>query len=358
MLMEKVKRLQTSLLPHRLAIVQTMLLLVCSFVIFTAQASAVIRFINRSMFIYDPEPGIASKYDFSLTYNSTTTVGSFDILFCNDPIPDDPCVPPAGLDASHAVLSNQTGVTGYSIALATANHIVLTRTPGVVAQTPSVYTFDNIINPSQVIYAFSARLSDYASTDASGPLIDLGSVLSAVTTGIGIETQVPPILVFCVGHQVSQDCTDITGGNYSDMGTLSPADTLTATSQMAAGTNASGGYVITANGTTMQAGTNVIDALGSPTVSAPGNSQFGLNLVANSTPGIGADPDGAFANAVPAPNYSNPNEFMFHDGDAVASAPNVSLVRRFTVSYIVNVPPDLRAGVYTTTITYVCSGRF
>jgi len=102
----------------------------------------------------------------------------------------------------------------------------------------------------------------------------------------------------------------------------------------------------------------VIDALTSPTVSAAGNSQFGINLAANTTPLLGSDPDGASTDTSVDPGYATPNEFMFHDGDEVASASNVSLIKRYTVSYVVNSPPDLRAGVYTTTITYICTGRF
>lgn len=355
--MQKLKWLRAAVTPHRLMLAQTVLLLLCSFVIFTSQASAVIRFTNRSLFVYDVTPGATTKYKVSFTYTTQTTIGSVDMLFCMDPIPTDPCDPPAGLDVSGATLSDQSGETGYNVSAQSSNHIVLSRTPQAVGNIPSVYEFSGVVNPSDTSHSFSIRLSDYASNDASGTLVDLGSVVSELTNGVTFETQVPPILVFCLGGHVSLNCTS-GSGYYTDMGTLSPNDTLTAVSQMAAGTNASGGYVITANGTTMEAGTHVINALDSPTVSAPGNSQFGINLAANSAPNIGADPDGDSTNAVVSSNYSVPNEFMFKDGDIVASAPNVSLFRRFTVSYIVNSPPDLRAGVYTTTITYICSGRF
>jgi hypothetical protein len=355
--MQKLKWYRAAVTPHRLMLAQTVLLLLCSFVIFTAQASAVIRFTNRSLFVYDITPGATTKYKVSLTYTTQTTIGSVDMLFCMDPIPTDPCDPPAGLDVSHATLSDQSGETGYSISTQTSNHLVLGRTPQAVGNTPSVYDLSGVVNPTDTSHSFSIRLSDYASDDASGALVDLGSVLSEINEGVNFETQVPPMLIFCVGGQVAPDCTS-GSGYYTDMGTLNPNNTLTATSQMAAGTNASGGYVITANGTTMEAGTHVINALVSPTVSAPGNSQFGINLVANSAPGIGDDPDGDSTNATVSSGYNQPNEFMFQDGGEVASAPNVSLLRRFTVSYIVNSPPDLRAGVYTTTITYICSGRF
>ncbi len=360
-------------LQQHMVWVQTVLLLVFSFAIFTSQAGAVIRFNNRSLFINDPTPGATTSYKVSFTYNNvavpTTTVGSIDLLFCYDPIPSEtlspenpvdhhPCVAPVGLDVSHAVLSDQTGETGFSILSASSNHIVLTRTPGAVNETPSTYTFDNIVNPTDTSQSFAIRMSDYASTDASGALINLGSILSEVTNGVTLETQVPPQLIFCLAQQVSQNCDQSTGGNYQDLGDVDPTTTLKASSQFAVGTNASGGFVVTANGPTMEAGSHVINALTTPTLSAPGNSQFGINLVENSQPAIGSDPDGAFTNAVAAPGYNTQNLFKYQDGDVVASAPNVSLVRRFTVSYIVNTPPDLRAGVYTTTITYICSGRF
>src|SRR5690348_16043136 len=160
--MEKLKRLSVRLLPHRLAVAQTVLLVLCSFVVFTAQASAVIRFQNRSLFIYDPTPNVTTKYVVSLTYNNqnvpSTTVGSIDMLFCNDPIPTDPCDPPAWLDVSGAVLSGQTGETCFSILSASSNHIILSRPPGTVSETPSTYTFDNMVNPNDTTDSFSIRL--------------------------------------------------------------------------------------------------------------------------------------------------------------------------------------------------------
>jgi hypothetical protein len=346
--------------PHRLVVLQMLVVLVSGFLIASANATVVIRFQNRSLFVQNTEPGVTTDYTVSLTYTTETSIGSLDMLFCIDPIPIDPCDPPAGLDVSGAVLADQTGETGYTIdpGTHTSNHILLTRTPGVVGQTPSTYKFTGIVNPTFMSHSFSIRMADYASTNGTGTIIDLGSVTTQVTDSIIIETQVPPILVFCVAAQVSPDCTNNNGVNYTDMGTLGPDDTLAASSQMAVGTNASAGYSIQVFGTPMQAGVSVITPLAAPTPSILGIRQFGINLVANTDPLVGQDPDGAFTNAVVAPDYATPNQFKFQDGDLVASAPNVSLVRRFTVSYIVNSPLDLRPGVYTTTLTYVCTGHF
>lgn len=368
--MQMFRRLYLGLLSRRWLMAQTLLLIVIGcFTYSTAQARDVIRFEPRSLFVYDINPGATTKYTVSLGYTTHTTVGSIDMQFCIDPTPSEaitpdnpvdhhPCVAPAGLDVSNAVLSDQTGETGYSLQVLSSNHVLLTRTPSVAGNALSTYTLDNIVNPTFMSHSFSIRLADYASTDGSGPVIDLGSVLTQITTPIVIETQVPPLLVFCVAVHVDFNCTTTDGGQYTDMGTLSEEDTLTATSQMGVGTNAHSGYSIQTFGTTLQSGTHVIPALTTPTVSAPGNNQFGMNLTTNTDPQLGQDADGGSTNATVDPNYAIPNEFMYQNGDEVASAPDVSLVRRFTVSYIVNSRANLHPGVYTTTISFVCTGRF
>jgi hypothetical protein len=346
------------LLPHNTVRLEAVISLVLAVTILGGQALAVTRFYNRSLFVVDTTPGATTSYTINFEFHTLTTVGSIDILFCFDPIPDHPCDAPTGMDASHAVLASQTGETGFSISRESTNEIVLSRTPSLVGPEPSTYTFNNIVNSTTTTESFSARLSDYASTNANGTLIDLGSVISEIQTPITLETQVPPILDFCLAQQVTADCAMADGGNYSDMGDLSSGLTLSASSQMAAGTNATNGYVITANGPTMTAGLNTIAALKNPAPSNPGTNQFGINLVENTTPDIGSDPDGAATNTILGPNYEIPNEFVYNSGDVVAESIGVSLIRRFTVSYIVNSAANLPAGVYTTTLTFICSGRF
>lgn len=304
------------------------------------------------------EPGATTSYTVSFRYMSPQSVGSVDMLFCVDPIPYHPCVTPPGLDVSNATLTNQTGETGFSILSKSTNHIVLTRPPSIIVSGSSSYSFDNIVNPTDTSQSFSIRLRSHGTIDATGPQIDFGSVKGEVTNGIGIETQVPPMLIFCVAEEVSDSCSSTNENYYTDMGQLDPESTLLAQSQMAVGTNASGGFAITANGTPMSAGTNVIDSPLTPTESKQGSNQFGFNLVANSEPAVGNDPEGTWANAVPSVDYSVPNRYKYVSGDVVAYSPNVSLMKKFTVSYILNSRPDLRAGVYTTTITYIASGRF
>jgi len=320
---------------------------------------AALRFDQRSLTMQSSLPGVTTNYTISFQYMSPDPVGSIDLLFCYNPIPYEACVTPTGLDVSDATLTNQTGEEGYSIQSKSTNHIVLTRAPTVpVGTTISSYTLSGIKNTTDTSSAFAVRIKSLASTNGSGPQIDFGSVRGQATNGVMLETQVPPMLIFCLAEEVQDNCAGTNNNYYTDMGTLSENSTLTANSQMAVGTNASGGFAITADGTPLSAGTHVIDSPTVPTESIPGTNQFGINLVANTAPAIGTNPEGDWANALASPGYDQPNRYMFVPGDVVAYSPNVSLMKKFTVSYIVNASKDLRAGVYTTTITYIASGRF
>ena len=339
---------------------EALLSMVLAIVLFVAPADAAMRFQQRSLYMNSTEPSATTSYTVSFQYMSALAVGSVDMLFCVDPIPYHTCVTPPGLDASGATLSEQTGETGFDISEQSTNHIVLSRPANMItgSTSPSSYKLDNIVNPTDINEAFSVRLRSHASQDGTGPQIDFGSVRGQIQSGIVLQTQVPPMLVFCLAQEVEYNCTDTNNTYFSDMGELSSISTLSARSQMAVGTNATGGFAITANGGSMSAGTSVIDNVLAPTESKPGTNQFGINLVANNSPVVGDDPEGEWANAIASIDYSVPNKYKFVNGDVIAYSPNVSLMKKFTVSYIVNSNKDLAPGIYSTTINYVASGRF
>jgi len=327
--------------------------------VFVAPASASTRLEDRSLYMQNNEPGNTTSYTVSFRYMTPVPANSVDLLFCESPIPYEACITPPGLDVSQAVLTDQTGEVGYSVLSKSPNHIVLSRpSSGLPGNNLSSYTFENMKNPTDISKSFSIRLRTHSSSDATGNQIDFGSVKGQVVRGINIETQVPPMLIFCLAQQVDYGCTGTNDTYYTDMGQLDSESTLTAKSEMAVGTNATGGFAITAVGTPFSAGTNVINSPTSPTESQPGTDQFGINLVANNAPAIGDDPEGDFTNAVASPDYAIQNKYKYVSGDVVAFSPNVSLMKKFTVSYIVNSSPSLKAGVYSTTITYIASGRF
>jgi len=314
------------------------------------------RLQSRSLTIGDASPGATTTHDFKFTYTTTTTaVGSVALEYCTSPIPELACDPPTGLDTSGAVMDSQVGETGFFVLSAQTNRITLTRAPASPNTTPSEYKFSNIKNPTDVA-TFFVRISTYGSTDASDSVIDFGGVANSTTQGVAVNGEVPPYLKFCVGITISGDCStaDV---NLVDLGTLSSSRASSGSSQMMAATNGEFGLIIAAYGTTMTSGNNVIPALASPTVSAPGNSQFGLNLRDNSNPDVGSDPSGGGV-ASPTGNYNIPNRYTFNNGDTVASSAAVTDTRKFTVSYLANVSPSQAPGVYTATLTYICTATF
>lgn len=319
-----------------------------------------VRFQDRGMYINSARGGDTTFYVISLRYTTPASVGSLVMEFCDNPIPSLPCTTPPGLDVSGATLAAQTGETGFSIDAGThdTNTIILTRTPAVTGVAQASYRFDNIVNPSDDHQDFYVRMTSHTSSDGTGPIIDYGSVTNTTTPEVGLFTQVPPILTFCVAEQINDDeCTD-TEGTSVDFGELEPTETYSATSEMQAYTNAPFGYSIAVYGTTMTSGIRAIPALEVPTESFQGVGQFGLNLAVNSSPNIGAAPVGPGTNAVLNPIYDQPNKFLLNSGDVLVTSDNVTLTKKFTTAYILNVPADQAPGVYSTTITYVCTGNF
>ena len=302
--------------------------------------------------------------DTNVTYNlgfnivTQSNLGSILIQFCgNDPLFQDPCVAPVGFNDSAAVLSSQSGETGFSILTPTSpSQIILTRSSIADTAQSVSYTFNNIVNPSSE-GSFFVRVRTYASTDASGSSIDYGGIASTTTSSVSINSEVPPYLYFCSAIVITgMNCSTATG-SYVNFGTLNSSNTSFGSSDLLVGTNGKNGYSITVAGDGLVSGNNVINSIASDDVSRPGTDQFGINLVSNQSPVIGSNPTGP-GNGLPTINYSNSNFFMFHNGDIIASYTQPDNYRQYTVSYIVNVSSTQPPGVYVSTINYICTGNF
>jgi len=356
-MLRNMKKVYRSVAP-RFSLVVAILVLIGGIAWTVVRPAEAVRFQNRGMYINSARGGDTTYYIISLQYTTPAVVGSLRLEFCGNPIPYLDCDPPAGLDVSNGVLTAQSGETGFSIGQQTQNLIVLTRTPAMTGNAVASYRFDNMHNPNGSHQDFYVRMTSHSSTDGTGPIIDYGSVTATTTPEIELTTQVPPILIFCVAQKINDDdCTDLQG-HYVNFGELSPNQTFYTSSEIQARTNAQYGYSIVVTGTTMTSGYKVIPAITTPTESFPGVGQFGLNLADNSSPDIGADPTGPGVNGNVVAPYDEPNKFLFRSGDVVATSDSVTRTRKYTASYIVNVPVGQPPGVYSTTITYVCTASF
>lgn len=298
-----------------------------------------------------------TTYTFDFTTGSTATIASIDATVCTTA--SGSCTTPTGFDNSSSTLTSTTFSGSWSVNTATAGSLRASATgasstsSGVAKQ----IVFGNVQNPTTANEAFYVRITTYTGSNWSTGPTDTGVVAGSTATQISLTGTVDESLVFCVGTSITgQNCGTISGSSIN-FGTFSTSTPSTGTSVMAASTNGQGGYSITVNGATLTSGANTIAALATQTASSAGTSQFGLNLVANSTPSVGANVTGTGSGAATA-NYGTADQFRFVTGDSVGSAAAATNANTFTVSYLVNIGGAQAAGVYTATMTYICTATF
>ncbi|MDB5167072.1 MAG: hypothetical protein JWN26_217 [Candidatus Saccharibacteria bacterium] len=325
-------------------------------------------------------PGGVVNHAFAFTLPAGSNVGSIQFKYCTTAADTGAltCITPTGLVTTSATLSSQNGATGFSMVNTTNGAPYLARGSAtlVSSNTAVTYQFNSITNPTSVNgETFFVRITSYASLNATGSPIDSGTVAAATNRGIDLTGTMPESLVFCAGATVGTtssvpDCSTVTTGAVAFSQLFSPTDTATATSQMAASTNAGSGYAITVNGPTLTSGSNTVTGMAASGLGSHGISQFGLNLKANttltSTVAIGSEvavaSNGTNYRGEAAAGYNTVDNFKFASGNTVADSANGgaggSDAQIFTASYIVNVPGSQPAGTYTTTLTYICTPTF
>ncbi|PIS05561.1 MAG: hypothetical protein COT81_00490 [Candidatus Buchananbacteria bacterium CG10_big_fil_rev_8_21_14_0_10_42_9] len=148
------------------------------------------------------------------------------------------------------------------------------------------------------------------------------------------------------------------GASSLELGQLDAAVTKTGSHTMSAATDIDNGFNINVSGSTLSSGANIIDAMSTTAASATGLEQFGLNVVANTSPSVGSDPSGTAPIGAAANNYNTANSFRFVSGEVVATSTAPINTTTFTVSYIANIAGATESGTYTTTLTYTATPVF
>ncbi len=311
----------------------------------------------RRVIIGNPKASAVTTHKFDFNINTISSVGSISFEYCsNSPVPGVICTAPTGLDLSSATLGAQSGETGFIIDPAlTPNKLILSRVPVNTSVVSASYTFNSVVNTSTESTTY-VRITTYTTADGTGLSTDFGGVAFSTNSTFGAEAYVPPYLRFCTGVNVSLDC-DTSTGVLANMGELASNRTAFATSQFAAFTNDGSGYAVALIGTTMTSGNNVIPAIPVPDTSERGISQFGMNLRANTNPSSGLDPIGVGTGTTQA-GYNTPDYFKFVNGDTIVISTLPTESNVFTASYIANVSSAQAPGIYSTTITYICTAQF
>ncbi len=325
------------------------------------------------------DPGGTVDHLFNFTVPSATAIQSIEFTYCSSLTTSDVCSTsvPTGLTTTAATLgTTSSALSGFTLNNSTNGVPYLTSS---TAYTPAANTalsvqLVGVVNPTAANTTFFVTISTWQQATPGTTLVDEGNVAASTANPIVLTGVMPESLIFCTGATISEtsgipNCSTATSGNITFPMLFSPSSTAYTTSQMAASTNGTYGYVITITGTPPTNGSNQVSPITSATTSQVGTSQFGLNLEVNTTPAVGTAvtpaSDGVNYFAYPETGYNTANNFQFNSGNTVANSgystgtpTKPTDAQIYTVSYIVNVPGDLPPGTYTSTLTYICTPTF
>ena len=148
-----------------------------------------------------------------------------------------------------------------------------------------------------------------------------------------------------------------------NFGAFSTSTTATATATFRVLNYTSYGYIVQIVGATPNSGAHNLTALSSNSASTTGTEQFGINLVANTSPTtFGANPvqvpDSSFSFGSAASNYNTANSYRYVSGETIATATKSSGETDYTISYLVNVSTTTAGGSYSGNQAIVCVGTY
>lgn len=186
-----------------------------------------------------------------------------------------------------------------------------------------------------------ASSQNYKAKQSAGETTVGNSASSTYQFQGGFNTSDEPILEFAVN-----------GGTY-DMGVLDYGTTGAVTASFTVRNYLSSGYVVLLNGTAPSISTpnpHTLAPMSSAAASSPGTEQFGVNLVDNGNPNIGANvaqvPDSTFSFGTPVSGYDTTNMFKFVNGDVIAMSPKSSGQTNYALSIIANIARSTPSGQY------------
>ncbi len=155
----------------------------------------------------------------------------------------------------------------------------------------------------------------------------------------------------------------IVNGTNTDIGVLSTSSTATTTATFSVKNYLSSGYQVVTVSNPPKYNTYTMHNLTTASSSVAGTEQFGINVVANTSPTtFGANPvqvpSGVFSFGAAAPGYNTPNKYKYVPGDTIAYSSTSSGETDFTISYIYNISVVTPGGTYGFNDVLVATATF
>jgi hypothetical protein len=180
---------------------------------------------------------------------------------------------------------------------------------------------------------------EYCARTSAGDLVNGSGSSDNYSAQFGFNTTDEPMLEVIT-----------TSGGGNDLGVLDSSTVATASGTISVRNYLSNGYVIQITGSPPKMGTYAMKNMEDRAGSTPGTEQFGINLVANDDPVIGANPiqvpENTFSFGAVDEDYDQPNLFKYIDGDVVAYSNSSTGQTNYTMSMIVNISDITPGGAY------------
>jgi hypothetical protein len=240
---------------------------------------------------------------------------------------------------------------------------------GGVAVCLLVYSVIYFANPAHAETLQSNNFQFSETVLGSGGLVQSNSANyqgSAVIGDLSVGTSSSSNFQLATGHTTTNDPNlSVSVNGTINFSPFSSATTATATATFTVLNYTTYGYIVQIVGNTPSNGSTAISPMDPagptfPGASVAGTSQFGINLVANTSPvSVGTNPDnGQFGFGTVAGNYGTPNEYRYVSGETIAQATRNSGVTTYTITYLVNVPALTPGGIYTSNQTLIVTGTY
>jgi hypothetical protein len=167
----------------------------------------------------------------------------------------------------------------------------------------------------------------------------------------GFNTDRTPFLQFVVN------------GGSINVGVLSTGSATTTTATFSVKNYLSSGYSVVTVSSPPQNNSYTMHNLSSATASSAGTEQFGMNLVANTSPttfGAGPSqvPNSTFSFGQAASGYNTANLYKYNAGDTIAYSNSSSGETDYTISYIYNISNITPGGTYIFNDVLVATATF
>lgn len=372
-----------------------LLLVAASGYFFVGRAYATNGILDTRSITMTSSANAATNVKYSVKFNVGTTgnIGGLVIDFCTeDPLPGDACTNPPSFSANKATIGNPTAQVGVvNWVLDTTNstnqHLILTRTAASISAGTTI-SFDlgngtstGFTNPATSNTAFYARVFTYAvtataqaySSASPGSYVDYGGIALTTTAQLSITAKVEEQITLCIytGANCGAGGTAVVLGDANGILDVSHSYS-NKNAKFDAATNAANGMTVYAQGSTLTSpqGNSITPIGATAASSATGSEQFGFcvsksggSLTASapynnancSTVTGGQDGTGTAQFAYDV--TSTPN-MTSSGGDIIASSSGPSTTTVGTLAFVANIAPTTKAGVYTTTMTFIGVGSY